>query len=275
MPSVESTSAAEHRPSGRSRRVWSLAIRLFHWGLVACVVLSFLTMKVETDLFDFPQNVHARAGLIALGLVLFRWGWALVGDYHARIGSWLRSPSVTLAYARDLMKRRADIFAGHNPLGGWAVLAMLTSLTIQALTGLFVTDDIFFEAPLHTLVPAAVSDTALWIHHLNANVLLALIVLHLGALLAHRCLGERLVGAMFSGRKTLPRGAHWAETDTETHQQPEQQSDQESDRASDHQQGQRGSSGKGVEPGRSALMVRAALLALFSTGCVMWLWGRL
>ncbi len=271
MPSVESTSAAEHRPSGRSRRVWSLAIRVFHWGLVACVVTSFLTMKVETDLFDFPQNVHARAGLIALGLLLFRWGWALIGDRHARIGSWLRSPAVTLTYARDLLKRRADIFVGHNPLGGWAVLAMLTSLTIQALTGLFVTDDIFFEAPLHTLVPGAVSDAALWIHHLNANLLLALIVLHLGALVAHRWLGERLVGAMFSGRKTLPQGARWAETDAETPHESEQGAEREPDQMKERS----ASAGKGVEPGRSALMVRAALLALFSTGCVLWLWGRL
>lgn len=246
MPSVESTSVCEHRPSGRRRRVWSLAIRLFHWGLVACVVLSFLTMKVETDLFNFPQNVHARAGLVALGLLLFRWGWALIGDRHARIGSWLRSPAVTLAYARDLVQRRADIFVGHNPLGGWAVMALLTSLTVQAVTGLFVTDDIFFEAPLHSLVPAAVSDTALWIHHFNANVLLALIVLHLVALLIHRVLGERLVGAMFSGCKTLPRGARWAERE-------------------EHDSG----------PGRSTLRGRAALLALVCMGGVLWLWGRL
>lgn len=183
--------------------VWDIPVRLFHWTLVGLVALSFYTMKTEGAPFVFPTDIHARAGYLLLGLLLFRWLWGLVGSFHARFASFLRSPRSMFDYGRAILGGRPPAYAGHNPLGGAMVLVMLLSLSIQALSGLFLTDDIFFNAPLNGWVDGDTASTLKSIHHLNANLIMLLVAGHLLALVVHRLKGERLVGAMFSGRKSL------------------------------------------------------------------------
>ncbi|MGM0915756.1 MAG: cytochrome b/b6 domain-containing protein [Pseudomonadota bacterium] len=185
--------------------VWDIPVRLFHWSLVALVGLSFYTMKTEGAPFVFPVEIHARAGYLLLGLLLFRWLWGLLGSPHARFASFLRSPGSMINYGRRLLGGRPPAFAGHNPLGGAMVLVMLLSLSFQAVSGLFMTDDIFFKAPLNGWVAGDTVDILIALHHLNANLLVVLIAGHLLALVVHRVKGERLVGAMITGRKTLAR----------------------------------------------------------------------
>ncbi|MDR9440810.1 MAG: cytochrome b/b6 domain-containing protein [Halomonas sp.] len=184
-------------------RVWDLPTRLFHWGLASAVALAFYTMETGGAPFVFPVEIHGRAGLVVLGLLLFRWGWALAGSHHARLWHFLHGPGAILAYLRALRRGPLPPYAGHNPLGGLAVLAMLVSLSVQAISGLFLTDDIFFQAPLHDRVSGEVSGTLRILHHWNAQLLMVLIVLHLVALVVHRLKGERLVGAMVTGCKRL------------------------------------------------------------------------
>ncbi len=95
--------------------VWDIPVRLFHWSLVALVGLSFYTMKTEGVPFVFPVEIHARAGYLLLGLLLFRWLWGLLGSPHARFASFLRSPGSMINYGRRLLGGRPPAFAGHNP----------------------------------------------------------------------------------------------------------------------------------------------------------------
>ncbi|MFP4137696.1 MAG: cytochrome b/b6 domain-containing protein [Halomonas sp.] len=183
--------------------VWDIPVRLFHWALVGLVALSFYTMKTEGAPFVFPIDIHARSGYLLLGLLLFRWLWGLVGSFHARFASFLRSPGTMLAYGRAMLRGRPPAYAGHNPLGGAMVLVMLLSLSLQAVSGLFLSDDIFFDAPLNGWVDGDTASTLKSLHHLNANLIMLLVAAHLLALLVHRLKGERLVGAMLSGRKAL------------------------------------------------------------------------
>ena len=81
---------------------------------------------------------------------------------------------------------------------------MLASVALQAVTGLFSTDDLDAIAPL----AARVSDeTVKWmtrVHHWNRYALLLLIVLHLGAVLAHWVWRrDNLVAPMLHGRKRI------------------------------------------------------------------------
>jgi cytochrome b len=186
-------------------KVWDIPVRLFHWSMVGAVALAFYTMKTPGAPFIFPTDIHAKAGYVLLGLLLFRWLWGLVGSYHARFSSFVYPPTTMIDYARRLLGGRPPDYAGHNPLGGIMVLVMMLSLSFQVISGLFLTDDIFFNAPLHGMVDRSTARTLAGLHHLNANLLMVLIAGHLLALAAHRVKGERLVGAMLTGRKTLEK----------------------------------------------------------------------
>jgi cytochrome b len=149
-----------------------------------------------------------RAGYAILALVLFRILWGFAGSTHARFSSFLAGPSACIAFARKLLVRAPAASAGHNPLGGWMVLALLLALLFQTGTGLFANDDILIEGPLASLVTKARSDQLTSWHYWNFNLLLALAAVHFIAVLYHAgFMKENLIGAMFTGVKHLPAAA--------------------------------------------------------------------
>ena len=184
-------------------KVWDLWIRLFHWGLVAAVLVSFYTTKTDGVPFLFPIEVHAQAGYLVLGLLVFRWLWGMLGSVYTRFSTFLYSPAQTATYSKTLLKRQTNAYASHNPLGGWMVVIMLLSLSFQAVSGLFLSDDIFFQGPLYGLFGQDISNQLRTLHYFNSDLLLTLIGLHLIGLIVHKIFGEPLLTAMFSGTKHL------------------------------------------------------------------------
>lgn len=192
-----------------SVRVWDLPTRLFHWTLLLCVTVSVVTGTLDSVLGPNTLEWHKRSGLAILALLVFRLGWGLAGGTHARFANFLRGPRAVLGYARSLLSGNADSEpAGHNPLGGWSVVAMLAALSLQVGTGLFlVQEDYGFEAPLARHVSRAVSDRLASIHETNIYVIVALVALHLAAVAFYTLVKRQdLVGAMISGRKRLAAG---------------------------------------------------------------------
>lgn len=191
-------------------RVWDVPTRLFHWTLLLLVIASVATGKFGSAFGADALEWHKRSGLAILGLLLFRVAWGFAGSTHACFANFLRGPRAVLQYARTLFSRDASAEpAGHNPLGGWSVVAMLASLAVQAGTGLFlVQEDYAFEGPLARHVSGAVSDQLGAIHAFNFYVIAALVALHVAAVVFHTVAKRQdLVGAMISGRKRLAPGA--------------------------------------------------------------------
>ncbi len=186
--------------------VWDLPVRLFHWALAGLMI----TLYVTAELMDDAIETHALAGYGVLILVLFRLLWGFVGGSHARFRDFVRGPVTALRYAGALFSTRPPFVPGHNPLGGWMVLALLAALLTQAGLGLFSNDDILFDGPLRDLVSKEVSDRLTGLHHDLFYVLAAMIGLHIAAVVFHRLKGESLTPALFTGYKTLPDG-EWAE----------------------------------------------------------------
>ena len=160
-------------------RVWDLPTRIFHWLLVALVLFSFVTGKIGGTALRY----HEWSGFVILVLVVFRLVWGFVGGEQSRFITFVKGPSAVIRYASSLLRKDSLRHIGHNPLGGWSILAMLISLFIQAGTGLFANDDIFFEGPLFGSVSRKASGWLTGIHHLNQKVLLILVVIHIGAVL--------------------------------------------------------------------------------------------
>ncbi len=154
---------------------------------------------MEFDTIDW----HFYVGYMVLGLILFRCVWGLVGPTPARFRQLIFSPKQTLQYIKRFTERQPSGSSGHNPVGSLSVIAMLLSITLQAVTGLFIESDDFYEsAPL----AAYVSDDTIGLltgwHHLNAKVLLVLVGLHLFAILFYLVWKkENLIKPMITGWK--------------------------------------------------------------------------
>lgn len=191
------------RAGTREIRVWDPAVRAVHWLQAALVATSVTTGFVGGS----ALRIHRLSGYAILALVLFRLAWGFRGAHHARFRSFLRGPRAVISFVRDTLSLRRPVYAGHNPLAGWEVLALLAVLLVQATTGLFANDDIFFEGPLYPLVSKALSDVLTRVHHANAVVLLTLVAMHLLAAALHFLLeGRNLVLPMITGRARWPEG---------------------------------------------------------------------
>lgn len=184
-------------PSDNGVRIWDLPTRLFHWALVVLIALQYASGEFGL----FPMKWHYLLGYTTLALILFRVLWGFAGSETSQFGGFLRGPRAVFHYLVDTLRGGKTRIHGHNPLGGWSIVSMLACVAAQALSGLFASDDISEEGPLTDRVSDAVVDLMTRIHQLNRYVLLALIVLHIGAVLAHWLIrDDNLVAPMLHGR---------------------------------------------------------------------------
>ena len=182
-------------------RVWDLPTRIFHWLLVCCVVGSLFTGNMG----GLAMTNHEWCGVAILAMILFRLVWGAVGGVHARFSSFLKGPRLVLDYARRLFGAESNGYLGHNPLGGWSIIAMLASLCVQVATGLFANDDILTEGPLVFLISKALSDQLTYLHHANKWILISLLTVHMLAVAFYWLVKrENLVKPMVTGHKIWP-----------------------------------------------------------------------
>jgi cytochrome b len=172
--------------SGR-QVVWDPLVRIGHWAVVTGVALAWLTREGW-------RETHEWTGYAVLLCVAVRIAWGFAGPRYARFGQFVRSPAATLRYALDVLGRREPRHLGHNPLGGWMIVALLATVAATCATGwLYTTDRYWGEEWLANL------------HGALTDCLLVLAAVHVTGVAAaswrHR---ENLVAAMVSGRKRPP-----------------------------------------------------------------------
>ncbi|KCZ47796.1 MULTISPECIES: cytochrome b/b6 domain-containing protein [unclassified Hyphomonas] len=177
--------------------VWDGALRLFHWSVVLLVAAMWWT--AENGVMDW----HRRMGMILVGLLAFRIVWGLIGPQTARFGSWRIGPAAILGYIRNLRSGVHKPSFGHNPMGTLSVIAILAALFVQVGTGLFAVDvDGLESGPLASLVSFEAGRQAAEIHEISFNVLLALIGLHVAAIVTYLFFfKDNLVRPMVTGRR--------------------------------------------------------------------------
>lgn len=192
----------------RGTIVWDLPLRLFHWLLAGAIGVSLYTgISGGFEEMDW----HQRCGYFVLGLIAFRLLWGFLGSRHARFSSFLAGPGRVLAYARAMITRRPPHTAGHNPVAGWTVTLTLLAIGVQAVTGLFASDDLFVEGPLVHLVEGSTVSDMTRIHGWGQWIVGSLVALHLFAIAVHsEVFNERIIGPMITGRS---RDAHAGEGD--------------------------------------------------------------
>ncbi|MCL1051549.1 cytochrome b/b6 domain-containing protein [Shewanella abyssi] len=179
-------------------KIWDVPTRLFHWGMLC--LLGGLWWTAESAEMEWHQLL-AYSLLILIGMRLL---WGFIGSDTAKFSHFVHSPKTVLNYVRKTKQHGISASIGHNPIGGYMVVALISLVTLQLVTGLFATDEIFIEGPLYTTVNG---DTALWLtwlHKKNFDLILILAAIHVLAVGVHMFKGDKIIAAMFSGYKRLP-----------------------------------------------------------------------
>jgi cytochrome b len=186
----------------RKIRVWDLPVRLFHWTLVVLMAVSYFTGRAGGEWMKF----HFWSGYTILALLLFRIAWGFVGSTTARFADFVKGPTAAIAHLRDLPGRGRPREAGHNPVGGAMVVALLLAVLLQVTAGLFSADTDMgtVNGPLALLVADKWVERATDFHKFWINVLLWMVALHVLAAIVYLVWKrQNLIGAMLTGQKPL------------------------------------------------------------------------
>jgi cytochrome b len=172
--------------------IWPAWLRLLHWTLVAAVLGAGLSGWALFGLLPW----HEACGTTALAVVVLRLagGWRRgKASAHARWDRFVQGPRTTARYLRLSCQGRAPRYLGHNPLGAWMIVALLTCVSLLGLTGWLATTDRYWgEAWLaHLHLGLAWTLTGLVAGHLTGVAMMSWL---------HR---ENLVRAMLTGRKRV------------------------------------------------------------------------
>ena len=116
---------------GGTARIWDLPTRLFHWLFAALILFAYFSSKEHSAYNQW----HMIAGYGVAILLVFRIAWGFVGGEYARFASFLKLDHLATHIAQ-MLRFRVDPTAGHNPLGGLAVLLMLLLASATVLTGI-------------------------------------------------------------------------------------------------------------------------------------------
>lgn len=178
-------------------RIWDLPTRTFHWLFAsACIVAWFSGDDARYT------ALHTFAGYSALALVAFRLVWGVIGGRYARFTQFVRGPRSVAAHLRGLFSPSRAHHLGHNPAGGWAVLLLLTLVTLLGLSGIAVLGGEEGFGPLAGSLSIAQGVALHEWHEALAWALLAMVLLHLaGVALESGLSHENLPRAMVTGQK--------------------------------------------------------------------------
>lgn len=174
-------------------KIWDSFIRIYHWLMVVAIVGLWWTAD------QGYMERHQQLAIVLGSMIITRIGWGIWGSESARFSRFLRGPQQAFRHFKELRQDQYQPGTTHNPAGAWFVVLMLMLVLAQFSTGLFATDDIFFDGPLHSLIAADVSDQITDYHKLNFNFILAAVVIHILAILVYRWRGIKLLEAMFHG----------------------------------------------------------------------------
>ena len=214
----------------QSVKVWDIVIRVFHWMLVGCFAIAFISSGNS-------RKLHVVFGYSVLFLVLFRIFYGFVGTKYARFSDFLYRPAQIADYLKGLLIGRPKHYIGHNPAGGFMIVVLLLSLLSLTLSGMK-TDGVKGHGPLAgpetSIISKAFADSDekgeadnhkkrgragkdlrrteknekddFWeeVHETIAYCTLFLVSIHiLGVLVSSLVHRENLIQAMITGRKPV------------------------------------------------------------------------
>jgi cytochrome b len=171
-------------------RAWDWPTRVFHWSLVICIVSAWASFRYAETLGDPTLKWHRYNGYTILVLLVFRVLWGFMGSSTSRWRAFVTWPWHAAGYGLDLLRGRDRHYLGHNPLGTYMILALLSLVTAQAVMGLFVVEHNDTSwGPLYKLASEAnqkrITSWHIWSYfwlilpliaaHVTANVLYGLV----------------------------------------------------------------------------------------------------
>ena len=177
--------------------VWSKITRYFHWLLVVCIAITFLSSAFENAFL-----IHISFGIVAGGLLTFRLIWGFTGPKYAKFKNFDFSLSDLFYYLTRLFKDKRN-YIGHNPAASWATIFLILFGFFATVSGVVLLGASEHRGIFSFLSPQFAS-LAYKIHILSIQIIGIVAIIHIvGALLEHFVHKTDTVPSMIHGYKRV------------------------------------------------------------------------
>jgi cytochrome b len=184
--------------SSKTVRAWDLPTRIFHWLLVTLIVCAPVSANSGDPLLVW----HKYNGYAILTVLIWRLIWGFAGGSTSRLSAFFPWPWSVFRHVGQMLKGVAPQYLGHNPLGSVMIVLLFLATFAQVSTGLFTSDDIAVEGPLHALGSSAWNSLAAVYHSTGFLVIIGLAAIHIVANFAYTFIKkDNVIGAMVTGKK--------------------------------------------------------------------------
>ncbi|MGM0520060.1 MAG: cytochrome b/b6 domain-containing protein [Campylobacterota bacterium] len=178
--------------------IWTLPTRVFHWLLALFVLLAFLTE--DDDLITY----HAIIGYAILILLIFRVVWVVFGPKYSKFKDFALSTKKSKEYLKNILSTKQK-YVGHNPLASNVMIALLVVLFLTIISGVLTFGIQEGKGVLSFLNSSSYKEMELFeqLHEILANLVVALIVLHLLGVFVDKVLKpkHKTLDSIFTGYK--------------------------------------------------------------------------
>ncbi len=173
---------------------WDWPHRLWHWAFAICIGVSLYTgLDGDSEVME----LHVASGVTVLGLLLFRVGWALWGGRYVRFDQYRTSAAAVWQHLRGLPRSGN----AHSAPAAAMAVAMSGAVLVQAITGLFSSDDILTDGPYAHLLSSRGVDLATAIHTRVFWLVLVLVAVHVTAIGWYATRRDPIALSMLHGRQ--------------------------------------------------------------------------
>jgi Ni/Fe-hydrogenase 1 B-type cytochrome subunit len=140
--------------------VWSRKVRLFHWINVIAILLLITigTVILNGKAFGLSnegkvllKTIHVLVGYVFASNLIFRLIIAFVGKGYER---WHKILPFKKGFKAELVaftQGKQLAYKGHSPAGKLMVLALLSVMTVQMISGLVIAGTDIYSPPLWSI----------------------------------------------------------------------------------------------------------------------------
>lgn len=149
----------------RKMMSWDSPVFVSHWLLAICFVGAVLTQESERF-----RLVHVTMGYTMMGIIAFRVGWGLIGSRYARFSTIAPRFLKVREHIQSALNGEKEALMGLSALGFVAAYLLMFLVIFVTATGYLTFNEIG---------PELISE----LHELVANLLISVVVVHVGAIL--------------------------------------------------------------------------------------------
>lgn len=154
----------------KTRLVYDLPSRFFHWLFAALFTFAFLIAKTVDDESRF-FTYHMLAGLLLTFIVSLRIVWGFFGTRYSRFNSFALLPKDLITYFKGIFSKNKQKWPGHNPASSWAAVIMIFLSLGLGITGY--------------LMAGGQKEAFEDIHEVIANGFLIVVLMHISGVILH------------------------------------------------------------------------------------------